>query len=97
MNFLQIPMVGQRAMLGCDLAPSVQREALAIFCHRFTGEHRPASDYLRNPYYGDKPHFADDADWLANTQFAVTAAGRLDRRYKHCYSRPTWPKGKPGE
>lgn len=64
---------------------------LRAYVHRFTRQHRPAWAHS-NPNY--KPQFADDNDWLANTEFAVRKNGRLDRRYKGCLSNPTWPDGK---
>jgi hypothetical protein len=66
----------------------------ARFVHRFTRTHRPNWACLSNPNYAAHPHFADDADWLANTFFSVTAKGELDRRMTHCESHPTWPDGK---
>jgi len=73
------------------LAPDVQRQALARFVHRFTRTHRP--QWARsNPNY--MPQFADDSDWLANTRFYVTKAGKLDGRHRYCISTPTWPDGK---
>jgi hypothetical protein len=72
---------------GTELHPDDQKHVLAAYVHRFTGQHRPQ--------WADSQHcnvqFRDDADWLANTSFAVRKNGRLDRRSKECYSRPTWP------
>jgi hypothetical protein len=39
--------------------------------------------------------FKDDADWLANTRFAVRKDGQLDNRATFCLSNPTWPNGRP--
>lgn len=78
--------------LGSELKLSAQREALAAFVHRFTGDHRPA--WASKPWKDGKPYpvqFANDADWLAHTRFCVTKSGDLDRRAGHCYSPPTWP------
>ena len=83
---------------GTELDHDSQREVLAAYVHRFTGDHKPA--WAREPMPNGKPYpvqFASDADWLANTLFEVTKAGRLNRRQRYCYSRPTWPNGKGDE
>lgn len=78
--------------LGTELSEADQKHALAAYVHRSTREHRPFW------YRGfDKVCFKDDAEWLANTRFPVTKAGRIDRRAYRCESNPTWPDGKPGE
>lgn len=77
--------------LGTELPLHVQEECKRRFVHRFTRTNVPA--WARaNPNY--KPQFADDADWLAHTRFAVRKNGELDGRVKHCESAPTWPDGK---
>lgn len=82
----------ERWSRGYDLAPFVQEQAKNTFVHRYTGEHQPRwalkswKDGRAYPV-----HFKDDAEWLANTLFAVTLAGHLDRRFGHCQSFPTWP------
>lgn len=75
---------------GMSLAPATRREALARYVHRYTRRHVPA--WARGTNY--KPQFADDADWLANTDFPVTKSGRLANHPEGCRSRPTWPEGK---
>lgn len=77
--------------LGSELHPTDRAHVLASYVHRFTRSHVP--DWAKvNPNY--KAQFADDADWLAHTTFAVRADGRLDQRFKACESHPTWPDGK---
>lgn len=77
---------------GSDLAHHVQEQARRQFVHRYTGEHKPRwADKSWRDGRGYPVHFTDDADWLANTFFAVTIAGFLDRRVLHCHSAPTWP------
>lgn len=77
--------------LGSELTKEVQEHLKSVFVHRFTKEHKPF--WTRGC---DKPHFKDDADWLAHTSFPVTKAGKLDCRAVCCVSNPTWPDGKPG-
>lgn len=78
--------------LGSELNFRDRAYVLAAYVHRFTGDHtpkwatRPRSDGTAYPL-----QFANDADWLANTEFAVKRDGTLDRRFADCYSRPTWP------
>lgn len=77
---------------GTDLPPRLQREALARYVHRFTAEHVPA--WAREPRPDGRPYpvqFANDADWLAHTDFPVTRRGEISARPSSCYSRPTWP------
>ena len=81
-----------KTKLGIELHPDDRRHVLAAYVHRFTGEHRPA--WAHKPWKDGKPYpvqFADDADWLAHTRFAVRGNGRLDRRVNRCESSPTWP------
>ncbi len=77
---------------GSRLSSNVQREALSIFVHRFTGDHRP--EWASEEWKEGKSYplqFKDDRDWLKNTLFAVTERDNLDKRVDHCYSSPTWP------
>jgi hypothetical protein len=77
---------------GSDLPLHIQEQAKAQFVHRFTGDHKPRwAEGTWKDARGYPVHFADDAEWLANTLFAVTVAGFLDRRVTHCHSTPTWP------
>jgi len=75
------------------LPQNVQRECKARYVHRYTCEHIPQW-VKNNPTSYPYPHFATDAEWLANTSFAVTKDNKLDERAVHCQSNPTWPKGK---
>lgn len=78
--------------MGNELAPHVQRKALAQFVHRFTRDHVPT--WACDPMSNGQPYpvqFDSDADWLANTEFQVTKSGELDKRAKWCRSSPTWP------
>ena len=77
---------------GADLPASLQREAKARYVHRFTGDNVPAWTRAPRPCGNPYPlQFRNDADWLANTDFPVTKAGRLAARPSDCRSRPTWP------
>ncbi len=81
-----------RTATGTQLNGTDRAHVLGAYCYRFTGEHFPA--WAQKPMPNGsayKVQFADDADWLANTRFAVTKTGRLDRRFNHCESSPTWP------
>ena len=82
-----------RHIPGNQLTAEDQKYVLAAYTYRFTGDHTPtwAVKYKNEPTY--PVQFKDDADWLANTTFAVRKNGRLDRRSHHCISRPTWPNG----
>jgi hypothetical protein len=78
-------------MRGCDMPQALQREALACFVHRYTRSHKP--QWASHPMPSGKAYpvqFASDADWLANTTFQVTLAGKLHRN-ADCHSSPTWP------
>ena len=81
-----------KLLLGTQLDYVAQREALARFVHRFTGNHRPQWAAKPMPNGSAYPvQFRDDADWLANTRFHVTNDGRLSSRHHSCQSNPTWP------
>lgn len=85
-----------RYVLGAELKPSEQKRALAVFIHRYTGNHKPL--WASEPWKDGLPYplqFKDDADWLTNTSFAVTAKGDLHGSIDYCSSNPTWPNGKP--
>lgn len=75
--------------LGSLLSPEVQREALAAFVHRYTGEHRP-NWASREDCKACPIQFATDAEWLSNTVFRTNKDGSLHRRAA-CESYPTWP------
>lgn len=81
-----------RFVTGAQLHPEDRRRVLSAYVHRFTGDHTP--QWARKPRPSGEAYevqFADDNDWLANTRFAVTAKGGLDKRVRHCESNPTWP------
>ena len=83
-----------RRILGSNLSPTLQREALSRFAHRYTGDHKPK--WAQQPMPSGKPfpvQFASDQDWLASTLFWVTDRNTLAKRHP-CESRPTWPNGK---
>jgi hypothetical protein len=85
-------MFSETTKRGCDLSPDEQKYVLAAFVHRFTGQHKPAWARLLRPDGTAYPvQFKDDADWLAHTDFEVTARGKLDTRNAYCCSSPTWP------
>lgn len=76
--------------------PSVKRDILAIFVHRFTMDHVPAwalKERADGTFYA--PHFASDAEWLSNTVVRTRKDGELDQRFSACEtSGETWPLGK---
>lgn len=83
---------------GSHLGPRLQKQVLAQFVHRFTGDHKPSWANEPRPDGSAYPvQFRDDQDWLANTFFEITAKGELSRRTRHCESHPTWPNGKGNE
>jgi hypothetical protein len=71
--------------IGSNLRPDVQRECLARFGYRSTGNHN------RWLSYGCRLQFRDDAEWLAKTKFWIRADGGLARNRHYCESSPTWP------
>lgn len=77
-------------VLGTDLSPGLRKEVLRAFVHRSVGsspgEKRADGTWARPP-----DQFASDEEWLANTKFAVTKAGKLNQRVRYCESNPTWP------
>lgn len=78
---------------GSQLGRKLQQEVLAAFIYRFTGDHTPT--WARSIWKDNLPYplqFKDDADWLANTLFAITERGTLDNREDYCMSNPTWPE-----
>lgn len=82
-----------KQLTGDKLSPAVQRDALAQFVHRYTGDHKPA---WAREYRSDGTvyplQFASDAEWLANTTFTVRDDGQLALNHRYCASRPTWPQ-----
>jgi hypothetical protein len=82
----------EHSRLGSELSRADQSHVLSAYVHRYTKQHKPKwangiwKDGLPYPV-----HFASDAEWLANTRFAVTKAGKLDRRCNSCNSTSTWP------
>ena len=68
---------------GKRLRASDRHYVLGRHQERSTGDH---------PNRGAGPlQFANDEEWLAQTLFAITDDGALDRRFTSCYSFPTWP------
>lgn len=78
-------------ILGTELAPAVQADALRSFPNRYTRTHVPYW-VSEGPQYRfpTGPHFDSDADWLAHTRFHVRADGSLFK-IRSCESNPTWP------
>ena len=84
---------------GNTLRPEAQKQALARFVHRYTGDHRPAW-VNAHKWKGDQEYplqFKDDKDWLLNTWFCITKDGSIHDGVDHCESTPTWPQGKGDE
>jgi len=86
-------VIAKWTKLGSDLSDYDKRHVLVAFVHRYTGQHTP--DWARVGTWKDgQPYpvqFKDDAEWLANTRFAVLKSGDLDTRFSECESSPTWP------
>lgn len=79
--------------LGTELTSDERAQVLRFYVHRFTGDNRPA--WSRKEWKDGKRYplqFKNDAEWLANTRFAVTKTGKLDNRATECMSTPTWPE-----
>ena len=77
---------------GTELNCTDRNHVLAAYIHRFTGNHMPA--WAKRPMSTGAAYplqFASDDEWLANTLFLVTKAGRLEMTVKECESHPTWP------
>lgn len=73
-------------ILGTQLTYSDQQQVLRSFVHRMTTESRAqfpdfTARMLRGGYRMPEK---SDAQWLAETRFAVTASGRLDKRVHRC-------------
>jgi hypothetical protein len=65
-------------LLGTALTPAQQAEALRVYVHRYTGQHRPQWSFKPRLDGSAYPvQFKDDADWLAHTTFRVTARGTM--------------------
>jgi hypothetical protein len=78
--------------LGANLSPADRAYVLKSFVHRFTGDTTPLWAKQPKPNGAAYPlPFLNDQDWLANTKFLTTKAGRLDKRARSCDSIPTWP------
>ncbi len=81
-----------RHLKGSQLSAIDQQIVLASYVHRFTRHHVPTWAKKPRPDGSAYPvQFDNDTEWLANTLFAVTQAGRLDQHAKSCMSSPTWP------
>lgn len=69
-----------------------KEHVLSAYIHRFTKDHKPMWARETMPNGNKYPvQFESDSDWLDNTFFEVTKQGRLDKRFHHCESNPTWP------
>lgn len=78
--------------LGTELSQEDQRYVLSAYVYRYTRDHKPA--WANAEWKDGKPYpvqFRSDAEWLANSRFAVLKDGRLDRSVRECHSHPTWP------
>lgn len=81
-------MILEHLIKGSELNEADKRHVLGAYVHRYTKDHRPfwVKDDKKTPV-----QFGSDADWLEHTKFWVKKDGRLDARYNHCNSEPTWP------
>lgn len=82
-----------RYVTGDKLRDVDQLYVRAVYVHRYTGDHIPKWVYGKGRGAAVTLQFANDADWLAHTEFAVRKDGHLDGRVHHCESHPTWPNG----
>lgn len=73
-------------ILGTALHPDDRRHVLAQFVHRMTFEMQARfPDFaIRMKRDGYRMPDRTDAEWLANTRFAVKKNGRLDARFSRC-------------
>lgn len=83
---------------GTELSEKDQKDVLARFRYRYTGNHIPdwvkKGQTIDGKLYDYPLQFRDDADWLANSEFRVTAKGKLHNGARFCESHQTWPNGK---
>ena len=80
-------------LTGDKLSRDDQRYVLAVYVHRFTGDHTPKWAKELSPNDGAYAvQYASDQEWLERTQFTITQSGKLDHRIRRCLSNnPTWP------
>lgn len=78
----------EKSIFGNLLSKPDRAYVLSAYVYRHTPDHASVAKPSSRPLAFTH---ASDAEWLANTRFQVTKAGRLDRRVKGCWSTPTWP------
>ena len=94
-EFLKLTPKQNPMVKGTQLSADQQRQAKAMYVHRFTKEHVPTwAKQPRPDGSAYEPHFASDDEWLANSEFAVTNSGKFDARHRYHISHPTWPDRK---
>lgn len=73
-------------ILGTELTTIDQQHVLSAFVHRMTTESRRQFPEFTRLMLSDGYRMPEksDAQWLAETRFAVRADGRLDKRVKAC-------------
>ena len=83
---------GMTYVNGKQLTKSQRAEALRIYVHRFTAEHKPMwANEPRPDGLAYPVQFASDEEWLDNTDFPINKDGTFCARPSSCRSNPTWP------
>jgi hypothetical protein len=72
-----------RWTLGTDLNPTTRTRVLQLF------QFRPVEGNPNNRHTQTRVRYATDAEWLADTLFAVRKDGNLDLRSNYCRTRYT--------
>lgn len=70
---------------GTQLTPEDQRHVLAAYVYRCTVENAKANPRAVKATGSTLPLILD-SQWLEVTSFAVTQAGRLDKRVRSCFT-----------
>lgn len=86
-----------RMVWGRELGVEDRLRVLRQYVNRYTGDHTPRWVETAKKLGPCPLQFADDEDWLNNTEFYVTESGKIDNRYRHCESYPTFPDEKKAD
>jgi hypothetical protein len=85
---------GMTYVNGKQLTKSQRAEALRLYVHRFTAEHRPRwANEPRPDGLAYPVQFASDEEWLDNTDFPINEDGTFSNPINKdgTFSNPTWP------